>query len=121
MKILRECVRFIAFGGLGSEKYVEIGSNRIPRLIPRAIILFSLVVVIILEIINSINRYDQGIQEILLPVHILVHNVVKLAVYLVLLGKIEQISELIDYIDMVVQKRLFLSHFIIGEKSLKRV
>lgn len=111
MKILKECKQFLSYAGLGTEKYVNIGGKRIPRAMIRAIPITMLAFGSILQSINSINNYHHGLLEVLLPFHSCLHFVVKCAVYCALLWETNQISWLIGYIEMVIQRRMCLALF----------
>lgn len=110
MKILQDCQRFLSYGGVGTNQYVNISGIHIPRTLIRAILAFVLLLGSCLQLINIINTFAVGLHAMLLPVHCLLHNVVKSAVYSALLWKINEIHRLIDYMAMVVRQRKFSVH-----------
>lgn len=59
----------------------------------------------IMEIIIVINNYDCGLQAVLFPIHGCTMGVMKWAVYLMMLWKTNQIAQLIDYVELVVERR----------------
>lgn len=105
MKILQECKQFLSCAGLGTEQYVHIGGKRIPRMMIRATLTFVLLSGAILQYINTINSFADGIQAMLFPIHFLIHNSMKWAVYCVFLWKTNKIAELIDRVETVVNRR----------------
>lgn len=106
-KVLRECKRYLSYAGLGTEQFVNIGRMWIPRTLIRAIVMFALLGMAILMVIKTINDYNISLNATLLPIHCLVHNITKFAVYSVLIRKIDQIVRLFDYVEMVVRRRMF--------------
>lgn len=121
MKILSECKRFLAYGGLGNDRSVNIGGTHIPRIFIRIFIYFLEILLDICHTINCINNIENGIQAVLYPLHCLVLNVIKLATFGVLIRKTGRIAELIDYLHMVVNQRRFFFWVAISKSVERRV
>lgn len=85
---------------------MNIGGKRVPRAISRALIISVLLFLNTLHIFNIIIGSDDGLQAMLHPIHYLLHGLVKLTVYGVFLWKTDAIARLIDFIGMVVQRRM---------------
>lgn len=107
MKILEECKRFLSYGGLGTEQFVNIGKERLPRWIIRAMLTFTHVLMNWMQAIILVNNYKLGLHAILLSIHCLLNYVVKCAVYWALVWKVNKIVDLFYYIEIVVQRRMF--------------
>lgn len=107
MKILSECKRFLSYGGLDTDQFIHINGKRIPRALPRTIIILALLLLGISAIINCIINYADGLQAILFPLDILLVVIMKLTSYVALLCQTEKIAELIEYLQMVIQQRMF--------------
>lgn len=90
---------------------MDIGGKRVPRIISRFIIISGLLLLTVIHSIKIYNRYPLGLQALLFPVHCLLLNNMKLAVYCILLWKIDQIAQLFDYLEMMVKWREFLLYF----------
>lgn len=108
MNILQECKRFLPYGGLGTEQYVDIGRIRVPRTMVRTLLTSILLILSILYAIKCFIAYPLGLQAMLFPVHCLLINNTKLIIYRVFLWKTDQIAQLIDYLQAVVKERKFL-------------
>lgn len=105
MRILKECKRFLSFAGLAVDKDVNVGGQKIPRIIPRAVLLLVLISLSISEIVIAVHCYSIDLQLFLYPMGCLLFFAVKLAIYTVLILKTNEIAELIDYLQMVVTLR----------------
>ena len=113
MEILRECKKLLFYGGLGTEQYVHIGRKRIPRTMIRATIIFFQLLLAGLTFIVSIKSFfKRGLAETLFPLQCSLLGSIKCSVYCVLLWKTNEIAQLIDYVQMVVQRRMFFWLFI---------
>lgn len=108
MEILVDTSRILAYSGLGIEQTVNIGGIHIPRAFIRVSIMSSPILFGIAEFCICVKSYAIGIQAILYPFHSLMINIMKLAAYSVLIGKTNKIAELIEYLQMVVDRREFL-------------
>ena len=111
MKILQECKRLLSYGGLGTEQYVNIGGKRVPRAMIRAIPISMLILGAISQSIIVVNSIDLGLLPVLIPTHSFLHYMIKCVVYCILLWKTNEIARLIDYIEMVIQRRRFFDNF----------
>lgn len=107
MKILSECKRFLSYGGLGTEPSINIAGKCIPRALPRAVISLAVFAFVISSAINCINSSDMGLTETLVPINYVVVFSVKLTSYGILIWKSNQIAELIDTLQLVIDKRMF--------------
>lgn len=108
MKILQETKRLLAWGGLGRDTTIYAGGYRIPRWVPRFIVIFGHVVLFTVHSIKIYNYYPYGLEALLFPVHCIALNNMKLSVYCVLVYKTPLINELMDYLEVVVNERRFL-------------
>lgn len=108
-EILHECKKSLSYGGLGTEKYVNIGKRHIPRTIIRATIISLEVVLSGLTVIVIIRTFfEQGLTDMLFPLHCSLLGYIKCSVYCVLLWKTNEIAQLFGFIQMIVQQRMSL-------------
>lgn len=107
MKILGECKRILAYGGLGRANTVNIGGCNVPRLAIPTITLALLFPPNYFEISQCIIGYQQPdrLNQMLYPFHLFVLSSLKKVAYFVLILKTDEINELIEYMQMVIDER----------------
>lgn len=117
MKILKVCKRFLSFAGLGADEYVNIGGKNVPRMLIRAIYTAMLLTLSTINMIRCFMAYPIGPQAMLYPVLCFTLDMDKFAVYRVLLYNTDRIAELINYLEAVVERRMFISRVSLIHRS----
>lgn len=107
MQILGECKRFLAYFGLGTEKFVNIGEMKVYRALIRAYILSVIIFVVVVQIIIVYTYYAVDPQLALYSVFLFILFGTKLIAYVCLISKTTEIAELVEYLEMVVKKRVY--------------
>lgn len=119
MKILRDCKRYMSYSGLDIRKTINIGGVQFSRTFIRTLIFSIQFLLDFIELINFINNYGHGLKAILFPLHCVILYTMKLAIYIVLLTKTNQIAELMDYLEMIVNKRMVYFNHILYDFCLE--
>lgn len=109
MKTLAEVKRLSALIGLNKEKFIQIFGIQIPREFICNFIVCSLVTGAISEILVYVNNRHGGIDSILAHLYIVVSVTSSVIIYLCLVRKNDEIMELFDYLEMVVNQRMFIN------------
>lgn len=94
----------MSVAGLGTPHNVK---KRIARFMARIVLSSILILLAYVQWNHIIENNAYGVQAILFPIHCLLIFVMKLATYIVFIAKTEKISELIEYLELVVNKRRF--------------
>lgn len=108
MKILFECERFQMMAGLSNR---ELNGKWMSKALTRFITISLLFGCAGSHLVNCINAYTIDLQTMLFPVHCIAIVVAKLGTYIALLAKVEQMVELIGYLQMVVDERKWFDRF----------
>lgn len=108
MKILCACKRFMTHAGIGSGTWVKIGKHvHIPQILIRSAIMLAQIILGAAQAVNSLNNYfSDDKMDVLYPLHCLLYNSTKLATYCAFIPKINEITELIEYLEMTVTERM---------------
>lgn len=112
MEILGECQLFMSYAGLSINKFVNIGGKHLPTTIIQTLILSALISFVCIQLTNSVNNITIGLQAMLFPVHCLVLVSIKLVTFIVLMVKNGEIAELIEYLQIVVNQRMFNTNIV---------
>lgn len=105
MKILDGCRAALSYLGLGADTLVRLGGFSVPRALIRATIISAQIVCIVLAAIVCAKHYNHGLQVILIQVHVMLLFLSRLSIYVALALKTDEITGMLDYLQMVVDER----------------
>lgn len=106
-KILGASKTCLLIVGLSSDKFVPIGGYNVPRSLVRFIVVLGQLSFAAMQIIILIRNLKLGLYAILFPVHVILLFFMKVSIYVVLMIKTDRITELIDYMQDVIDKSRF--------------
>lgn len=114
MLIFKEAECIMAVSGLGTNKFVQIAGQHIPRLFVRLHILLFPILCSVMEIILCINGYANGFVTTLENLGFLLTYSSGILVYISLLAKSNAISAVFNYLESVINtSNLRLGYFCI--------
>lgn len=106
MKILTNCKILLSCIGLANELSISIGVKyKVPRALLRCFTIIILVLGTFFEILLCVKYREGGIYAVLFPLHITITILSMLLIYIGLLWRTNEIVELIDYLEIVVNRR----------------
>lgn len=105
--MLSECWHTLAIAGLSNKQSIKFCNRIIPTKLIRFAIASSVATITTLEAIICVKNYGNGFQALLHPIHLVIALFAMLMIYISLLVKIKEISQLIHYLEQVVEEREF--------------
>lgn len=105
MDMLCENRKILAYIGLGISNYVQIFKKKIPRIAIQCVFLATFTLGLLMPVSLAVSKYKtEQLSGLLAPIGIWLTFLSSMLVYLSLLVKIEQISNLFDYMESVVNQ-----------------
>lgn len=111
MRILGRCRRILSFAGLINEKSVQIAGKRYPIVVFRATVILTQLWIFSIQIVKAVKYHAISTQGTLFALYTCLTIFIKLATYVVMLAKVDQIADIFDYLQAVVRRRMFAPIF----------
>lgn len=105
MNLLLECKAILILFGGGTDKYIQMGNQQIPRIFSRFFVIAALASCVLIASGYAKQNAHREITVILMPVGIAVTYILQILIYISLLMKSQQIVDMISYLECVVNKR----------------
>lgn len=110
MKLLSECWQTLAMAGLRDTKHVFFTGKAVRTKLVQCAITIAISTIVGIQVIICVKNRHNGFHKLLHPIHLVFALFSMLLIYVSLLAKIDEINQLIRYLQHIILEREQFSH-----------
>lgn len=105
MKLLSECWQTLAMAGLRDTKHVFFTGKAVRTKLVQCAITIAISTIVGIQVIICVKNRHNGFHKLLHPIHLVFALFSMLLIYVSLLAKIDEINQLIRYLQHIILER----------------